>query len=437
MIRFRSLWAVAVVGIVFGNAISGSRADDPRYTITQNADDTFIRIPATDGKIASDLLMNALSASAQLDGTGLSRHLKGDLDLSRNRTEFTFLLIEKALSDRADLGIERDGAGRPLAMVIVIDREKLEADARSAKRKARQWMASIDPEANDHVAELSWGLRGAESLDLRSGQRLVVLVHGIQGGHDSLAGLQAALTKAQHRCATYAYPNDGPIAESAQRLSRDLRALRLDEGASIALVSHSMGGLVARRIIEDAALDDPRVDRLVMIAPPNQGSNMAYLPGSLDWHEHLWRRPVDQLPKFVFRSTVDGLNEAQDDLQPESRFLLDLNARSRNLRVQYSILLGTNSPSSPQQLAQANQQLNNATTKSATARLFAPRLKKIFDHPLELTAGQGDGAVAVERGQLAGVKDVQLLPMDHWTVTHQIHTEAGQALVQEISRRLK
>ena len=236
---------------------------------------------------------------------------------------------------------------------------------------------------------------------------------------------------------TYAYPNDGPLIDSAKRLAEDLRAAELPADAPLILITHSMGGLVARRMLEDPDLDDSRVRKLIMIAPPNHGSNLAYLPAGLDWHEHLHERPVESLPEFVFRSSNDGLNEAQNDLRPISRFLLDLNARKRNPRVRYSILLGTRSPVTQDQLDSVSRKLEKLTDKSETAQLFAPRLRKIFDHPLELTPGKGDGAIAIESGRLDGVEDLLLLPMEHWTVTNHLSDEDGKRLVLEVLDRVK
>ena len=84
-----------------------------------------------------------------------------------------------------------------------------------------------------------------------------------------------------------------------------------------------------------------------------------------------------------------------------------------------------------------SRKLNQFTDKSDTAQLFAPRLHKIFDHPLELTPDQGDGAVAVERGRLAGVEDVIALPIDHWTATEELTGPDGQRLMREVLDRLR
>ena len=438
-----SLIQVALYGVfvvALPAVISPARllAEGPRHTLTQSAEETIVRIPAIDQQVLSSDLMTALLAVADLNGQALVGKLpQGDFDLSKQRTRVTLLLVEKALRGRAELAIEQDKSGVAVALLIAIDREKLESDSRKTKEKTRKWLGTIGKVSGHSIEELSWGLRGLDLLKLTPGEPLVVLIHGLQGSHDSLAELQRELVQEGHACATYAYPNDGPLVDSSQRLAGDLRAAKLPAETPLILITHSMGGLVARRMLEYPDLDDSRVRQLIMICPPTMGSNLAYLPASLDWHEHWHERPVDSLPEFVFRTSADGFNEARSDLRPDSRFLLDLNARERNPRVRYSILLGTRSPATKAQLDAVSRKLEELEDKSQTAQLFAPRLHKIFDHPLELTPGEGDGAVAVERGRLAGVEDVVLLPMDHWTVTKHLADEDGKQLVQEVLQRIR
>ena len=71
-----------------------------------------------------------------------------------------------------------------------------------------------------------------------------------------MAGLQKELTDAGHACVTYAYPNDGPTDAAREASASDLRAAALPTELQLILVTHSMGGLVARRMLEDPELDD-------------------------------------------------------------------------------------------------------------------------------------------------------------------------------------
>ena len=99
-------------------------------------------------------------------------------------------------------------------------------------------------------------------------------------------------------------------------------------------------------------------------------------------------------------------------MRPQSRFLLQLNARPRNSRVKYSILLGNVSPASSAQLDLVAAKIREWSQKSDTFRFLSLRLRKALDHPQELTPGEGDGAVAVIRGKLEGVPDTVVLAID-------------------------
>src|SRR5690606_20221809 len=138
-------------------------------------------------------------------------------------------------------------------------------------------------------------------------------------GHESNWRLLPPTTPCERWCGSFAYPNDQSLGESACLLSQELKRLRetvLDR--PIVLVTHSMGGLVARAAIEDPELNPGGVTRLIMVAPPTHGSHLARFAVSPDVWEHWlarskgnpWRRSVDAM--------ADGLGEAASDLVPGS-----------------------------------------------------------------------------------------------------------------------
>ncbi|MDA1114700.1 MAG: lipase, partial [Planctomycetota bacterium] len=73
--------------------------------------------------------------------------------------------------------------------------------------------------------------------------------------------------------ASISYPSTRrPIEAHAQQLAEVLEHL---EGYSkVSFVTHSLGGIVVRRLLADrgAWMQSKQVERLVMLAPPNQGS---------------------------------------------------------------------------------------------------------------------------------------------------------------------
>jgi len=101
----------------------------------------------------------------------------------------------------------------------------------------------------------------------------VVLLHGV--GRSPLAMLPLAWTL---RRAGFAVENRGyaglrrPVAETAARMGEDLDAIQAAVTGPLHLVTHSLGGILARAWLARGA---PPGTRLVQLAPPNQGAALA------------------------------------------------------------------------------------------------------------------------------------------------------------------
>ena len=263
-----------------------------------------------------------------------------------------------------------------------------------------------------------YGLKFDDAPKTDTTEDLVVLVHGLNSRTEKSPGLLAMLRQAGFPTATFNYPNDQPIVDSAKLLSADLKQLaEKDATRRVSLVTHSMGGLVARASIEDAALDPGNVRRLVMIAPPSHGSVLAGWSKGVDMWEHTFGRRSGGPWDRVRDSIVDGLAEAADDLKPGSPFLTELNARERNPRVRYTIILGTGGAAQQWELDLARKGLQKTAGKISFAREKVDELDAILADLDEVLAGKGDGVVAVKRGRLEGVEDTIVLPFGHLSVT--------------------
>lgn len=100
----------------------------------------------------------------------------------------------------------------------------------------------------------------------------VVLVHGIASKGFWMTFLGARLRKLGYTTVTFSYNSlVGSIEKHASRLSTSLGKR---EG-EYHIVAHSMGGIVTRVAINQGVLAGLR--RVVLIAPPNQGSPIARL----------------------------------------------------------------------------------------------------------------------------------------------------------------
>ncbi len=108
------------------------------------------------------------------------------------------------------------------------------------------------------------------------GRRLVLLVHGIGRGPATFGELPLKLRKAGYAAYAISYPSTrGSIQHHATQLERLLG--RMQGYDEVSFVTHSMGGLVVRQLLagNGAWKRQLKPRRLVMIAPPSQGSIIA------------------------------------------------------------------------------------------------------------------------------------------------------------------
>ncbi len=300
----------------------------------------------------------------------------------------------------------------------------------------RQWLREriVTPAAMQR-----YGLVLADDWQQADARRPVVVeIHGFNSSPEKNRALVRSIHDADYPCGLFAYPNDQPIRESAQLLSCELRRFaEAHPERRVALVCHSMGGLVARQCVEDPLYDPGNVDRLVMIAPPSRGTLVAHFAVGTDLWEH-WLARKSGGPWTRFRdSVIDGLGEAADDLCPDSDFLAELNHGPRNDHVHYSILLGTDASVTEPQLQWMRESICQRLAKVPGAGGTAERLDALLDDLDELVDGRGDGVVAVKRGRLDGVSDTIVLPFSHLSVIGPPHDDAVRDVQQAVLQRLQ
>lgn len=202
----------------------------------------------------------------------------------------------------------------------------------------------------------------------------VVLLHGLGRTDRSMAPLEARLTGAGYRVVNLAYPSrQEPPKELMVYLRDELAACCGGEDRPVHFVTHSLGGILVRLLAEDPAALPLEIGRVVMLSPPNQGSEV-----------------VDALRDTALFETVMGPT-AQE--------------------------LGTGDDSLPNRLGPVTFELG-VITGNAT----------LEPHLSVLIPGEDDGKVAVERAKVEGMKDFLVVPASHTFIM--MDEEVGRQVVR-------
>ena len=282
-------------------------------------------------------------------------------------------------------------------------------------RKAfREMVQEAFPEQSAQVSG-SFGIRPFEVPEglpdnQQNPPRHVVLIHGVDDPGKVWMNLAPALAEEDYTVWIMKYPNDQPIVDSSRLFFIELNKLVENGVAEIAIVAHSMGGLVSREMLTSPEIDYagqikpgrvPQVMGLIMVCTPNHGSEMArfrFIVEARDQYAHFAKGEGHWL-----RGILDGAGEAKIDLLPGSRFLTELNSRPHPQGVKMLVIAGVAAPWSDEDIDNLIGYLETGETNSDGNTLEDLRAAlRTTNRTL------GDGLVTVDSTRLTGVPHMTL-----------------------------
>ncbi len=207
------------------------------------------------------------------------------------------------------------------------------------------------------ASEKSTAISPAAAASAQSSE-VVVLLHGLGLNRLAMARLACGLRRDGYRVINLSYDSRRiPLEQLATDwLPGVLRIHKTDTAARVHFVTHSMGGILLRLHLRDHR--PANLGRIVMIAPPNQGSEVA------------------------------------DKLRENSLFRLFTGVNGRRL--------GTGPESLPRQLGPLQADLGII----AGSRSLNPIFSAWIGRP-------NDGKVAIESTRLEGMRDHRVFPISH------------------------
>ena len=186
---------------------------------------------------------------------------------------------------------------------------------------------------------------------IKSANKIVIIIHGIIGDTGEMAIPFKSFV--EEKCCdlvlTYDYENlNTKIEDTSANLLKILNTNGFDEkdAKELVTVAHSMGGLVARYMIEHLG-GDKFTDKLVMLGAPNAGSKFGDIPSYINWLNLILGVGTKLFPNVLTPIVSGFLSVLQktvcitlDQMNPASSFIQNLAVGTPPANVTYKVLGG-------------------------------------------------------------------------------------------------
>jgi len=194
-----------------------------------------------------------------------------------------------------------------------------------------------------------------ESLGIKIGKakKVLLVLHGMAGDGLSMVNaihdnLPAANLQGYDLILVYDYESlNTPLDETAKMLKTTLAEFSFGQDEKrITIISHSLGGLIARWMIEQEG-GSAFVDHCVLVGTPNNGSMYGKIDGYVRWAQTALDLAINFIPNIIpfsgillkFLKTASDLGGSIAQIDPNSDFINKLNA-SKDPGTRYTVISG-------------------------------------------------------------------------------------------------